>query len=84
MGQEAAGAGGAAAFDGMLKGWPEEWPEKATINVANIPKEKKDFVLVIACDIYKNTKIEEPRKQANEAIDNAVALYNALKSKGYI
>ena len=77
-------AGGAAMFDGIIKGWPEKWPEESTINVSNIPKEKKDFVVAIACDIYKNQKIEKPKVQAEEAIDHALYLYSALKSKGYL
>lgn len=79
-GASGAGAGAAAVFDGMIKGWPEE----GSVNIMNIPKEKKDFVLTIACDIYKNQKIENPREQAEESIQNALHLYNALKSKGYI
>ena len=80
MADSASGGGGQSSFDGMIKGWPEE----GAINVLNIPKEKKDFIIAIACDIYKNQKIEKPREQAEESIQNAVYLYNALKSKGYL
>lgn len=81
MGEDGgSGAGAQATFDGIIKGWPEE----KALSISNVPKEKKDFVLTLACDIFKNNKIEEPRKQAEQAIEHASALYNALKSKGYI
>ena len=74
------GGGGGSSFDGIIKAWPEE----STLSITNVPKEKKDFVLMMACEMYKNQHIEEPRKQANLAIEYAVDLYNALKSKGYL
>ena len=74
------GGGGGSSFDGIIKGWPEE----STLSISNVPKEKKDFVLMMACEMFKNQHIEHPRKQADLAIEYAIDLYNALKSKGYL
>lgn len=84
MGENAGGAAGGATFDGKLTAWPEEWPEKATINISNVPKDKKSFVLMMSCNMYMNQNITEPRKQALKSIEYAVDLYNALQSKGYL
>jgi len=74
------GGGGGSSFDGIIKAWPEE----STLSISNVPKEKNDFILMMACEMYKNQHIEHPRKQADLAIEYAIDLYNALKSKGYL
>ena len=78
-----AGAGGgaaAAAFDGKLMAWPED----ETLNICSIPTEEKSFVRYVATEWFKNQTISNPRAQAQQAVQNAKALYGQLKSMGYM
>ena len=78
-GDGSAGAGaGASSFDGIIKGWPEQ-----ALTVSNVPKERKEFILYMACELFKAQHITDPKKQANNAINYAKSLYDALSSKGY-
>ena len=73
------GSGG-SSFDGKITGWPED----STLNVSIMPTERKEFILSLACDMYKNQNISEPKKQAQLAIEYAIVMYNALKQKGFL
>ena len=77
------GAGGqgaaAAAFDGILKGWPEK-----AVQMLNVPKDKNDFILYMSCELFKNQHIENPKSQAKKSVEYANALYNELRSRGII
>lgn len=70
----------AASFDGIIRQWPDEQP----LSVSIVPKEKKEFILYMSCELYKAQHITDPKKQANSSIDSAKCLYNALRSKGYL
>ena len=79
-GDGSAGAGaGASSFDGIIKGWPE----KQAATISTVPKERKEFILYMACELFKAQHITDPKKQANNAINYAKSLYDALSSKGY-
>ena len=69
------------SFDGIIKEWPQE---KSLSMYAQMPKDidKYDFIRQMACDLFKNQFLQNPRPQAEECISYASAMYNALKSKG--
>lgn len=77
------GAGGqgaaAAAFDGIIKGWPEK-----AVQMLNVPKKKNDFILYMSCELFKNQHIENPKNQAKKSVEYANAIYNELRSRGII
>lgn len=79
----AGGVGGAAAapsFDGKLMAWPED----SALNICNVPTDQKAFVRYVATEWFKNQTINNPRSQAQQAINNAQALYGELASRGYM
>lgn len=73
------GAAAAAAFDGIIKGWPEK-----AVQMLNVPKDKNDFILYMSCELFKNQHIENPKAQAKKSVEYANALYNELRSRGII
>lgn len=84
MGEDTVGGAGgqavvAAAFDGILKGWPEK-----AVQMLNVPKDKNDFILYMSCELFKNQHIENPKSQAKKSVEYANALYNELRSRGII
>lgn len=70
---------GAGSFDGIIKGWPEQ-----ALTISNVPKEKKEFILYMSCELFKAQHITDPKKQALNSINYAKSLYDALVSKGYL
>lgn len=69
----------AASFDGIIKAWPDEQP----LSFTNIPKDKNEFILYMACELFKVQNITDPKKQATNSVNYAKCLYDTLKSKGY-
>ena len=78
MGEE--NGAGVAAFDGNIRSWPTD----QAIQVLGVPKNKNDFIIYMACEIFKNQLIKNPKAQADEAINNAKCLYSALSGKGLL
>lgn len=78
-GDSSSSSAGAASFDGIIKGWPEQ-----ALTISNVPKEKKEFILYMACELFKAQHITDPKKQALNSINYAKSLYDALVSKGYL
>ena len=77
MGENAANQG-AASFDGIIKGWPED----QSISVSVIPTDRKAFLRYMTCELFKNQNITDPRKQALNSFDYANSLYGVLASNG--
>ena len=73
-------AAGAGSFDGVLKGWENE----NSLPILNIPKTKDEFILYMACEMFKNQNIKSPKSQAKNSIDYAKCLYDELKRRGYL
>jgi len=67
------------SFDGNLESWPKDLL-RATI----VPTEKEDFIRYMACELFKNQNISDPRSQARRSIDNAIVMYDCLRSRGFI
>ena len=81
MGEDAnGGAGAAAAFDGIIKGWPED----QSVKILNVPKKKNDFLLYMTCELFKAQHITNPKEQAKKSLEYAHALYNELRSRGIL
>lgn len=71
---------GAAAFDGKITAWPED----NALSITNIPSDEKQFIVYLACEIYKNQNITNPKQQAIDSINYAKAMYNVLSRYGYL
>lgn len=69
-----------ASFDGFLRGWKSE----QSLPILNVPKEKNEFILYMACELFKNQNISNPKKQADNSINYAKCMYDALRRKGYL
>lgn len=59
------------------------WPA-APIKLTTVPTDKQEFIRYLSCELYKNQNIKDARKQAKEAVNNAIVMYDYLKSKGYL
>ena len=68
-----------ASFDGVIKGWPID-----SLNMLNVPKKRKDFLLYMTCELFKAQHIENPKEQAKKSIEYANAVYNELRSRGIL
>ena len=80
MGENNANNAAGASFDGIIK----QWPQDQVLIISNIPKDRTEFLLYMACELFKVQNITNPKKQAKEAINNAKCLYDALNSAGLI
>lgn len=59
------------------------WPT-TPITLSTVPTDKGEFIRYLSCELYKNQSIKDARKQAKEAVNNAIVMYDYLKSKGYL
>ena len=69
-----------ATFDGKITAWPED----KALSITNIPTDEKQFIVYLACEIYKNQNITNPKQQAIDSINYAKAMYNVLSRYGYL
>ncbi len=71
------------SFDGIIKKWPEN---TSLFMHEQLPQEisRDDFIRQMACELFKNQFLQNPKPQAEECISYASAMYNALVSKGLI
>lgn len=70
----------AATFDGKITAWPED----KALSITNIPTNEKQFIVYLACEMYKNQNITNPKQQAIDSINYAKAMYNVLSRYGYL
>lgn len=80
IGIDTSGSTAVSSFDGKITAWPST----QALTISNVPKERKEFILYMSCELFKAQHITDPKKQANNSINFAKSLYDALAAKGYL